>query len=154
MSIDTVVVRHARPDELAELLDLYRHLDSSGQPPPSAGSLDRFWDEALANPMLHYLVAEADDRVAATCILVVIPNLTRGARPYGLIENVVTHHEYRRRGFGTAVVQHAMELAWEADCYKVLLLTGSDEPGVHDFYRRAGFQKDIKTGFIAEAPSA
>ena len=153
MGIDEAVVRHIKADELGDLLDLYRHLHNNDAPLPEAEDLNRFWDEALANPMLHYLVAEADQRVVASCILAIIPNLTRGARPYGLIENVVTHEDYRRCGLGTAVLRHALKTAWDTDCYKVMLLTGSTDPGVHEFYQRAGFQRGVKTGFVAEAPA-
>ena len=31
-------------------------------------------------------------------------------------------------------------------------VTGSDEPGVHEFYRRAGFHKHLRTGFAVDAP--
>jgi GNAT superfamily N-acetyltransferase len=47
------------------------------------------------------------------------------------------------------VLRSALDLAWRLGCYKVMLLTGSKEPGVHRFYERAGFAKDDKTGFIA-----
>lgn len=153
MAIGEVVVREVKATELGDLLALYKHFHAQAPPLPSAGEFDGFWDRALANPMLHYLVAELDDRLVASCILVIIPNLTRGTRPYGLIENVVTHADYRRRGLGTAVIRHALQIAWDADCYKVLLLTGSDEPGVHEFYRQAGFQKDVRIGFVAASPA-
>ena len=152
MSVQEVMVRHIKAGELDALLELYGHLPAQDPPLPSAEEFDGFWDRALANPMLHYLVAEVDHRLVASCLLVIVPNLTRGTRPYGLIENVVTHADYRRRGLGTSVVRQALEVAWEADCYKVMLLTGSDEPGVHAFYRQVGFRKGIRTGFVADPP--
>jgi GNAT superfamily N-acetyltransferase len=81
-----------------------------------------------------------------------VPNLTRGARPYGLIENVVTHPDWRGRGIGTAVLHHALNLAWDADCYKVMLLTGRTDEATLGFYERAGFAGGEKTGFVARPP--
>jgi GNAT superfamily N-acetyltransferase len=76
----------------------------------------------------------------------VIPNLTRGGQPYGLIENVVAHAEHRGRGYGKKLLQAAVTAAWEADCYKVMLMTGSKKPSTLAFYASAGFEQD-KTGF-------
>ena len=93
--------------------------------------------------------AFCDDKLVATCEMIVVPNLTQGGRPYALIENVVTHAEYRRRGYATAVLKHALASAWERNCYKVLLMTGSKNEETLRFYENAGFQRGDKTGFAA-----
>ncbi len=76
----------------------------------------------------------------------VIPNLTRGGTPYALIENMVTHADWRKRGFGSAILKAATERAWEEGCYKVMLMTGSKNPATLAFYAAAGFEQ-TKTGF-------
>lgn len=91
-------------------------------------------------------VGEYDGAVVASCVLIVVPNLTRGARPFGLIENVVTHRNFRGRGFGKLVLAEACEAAWQGDCYKVMLLAGSTSPETINFYLGAGFEQS-KTGF-------
>ncbi len=68
-------------------------------------------------------------------------------RPYALIENVVTHPEYRRMGHGTAVLQAAMQAARDHGCYKVMLLTGSKRPSTLRFYESVGFNANEKAGF-------
>jgi GNAT superfamily N-acetyltransferase len=146
-------IRPIRAAELDRLIALYEHLHADDAPLPDRGELEKLWCEILENPLLHYLVAELDGRLVSSCTLAITPNLTRGARPYGLIENVVTHADYRGRGLATAVLRHALDLAWKLGCYKVMLLTGSKEAGVHRFYEGAGFTKDEKTGFIARSPS-
>lgn len=100
----------------------------------------------LAAPGVTVFVAEHGGMLAATCTLVVIPNLTRGGRPYGLVENVVTDAGHRKAGLGRAVIAAALEQAWEAGCYKVMLLTGSKNPATLRFYAGIGFIQD-KTGF-------
>ena len=151
--VDEVVVRRVRADELDALLDLYRDLHADDVPYASQRELRTLWGQVFENPMIHYVVAELDSQLVASCTLVIVPNLTRGGRPFGLIENVVTRRDCRRRGLGTAALQHALDLAWAADCYKVMILTGRKEPGVHRFYEGAGFEKDGKTGFIARPPA-
>lgn len=143
-------VRHIDKKELPKLLDLYQHLHEGGDAPllPQE-QLEALWDGIVASPMLHYFVGESDGKLVSSCTLAIIPNLTRGARPYGLIENVVTHRDYRRRGLGTRMLQHALQVAWDNNCYKVMLLTGRKDEATFRFYEKAGFKRDVKTGFIA-----
>jgi GNAT superfamily N-acetyltransferase len=78
-----------------------------------------------------------------------VPNLTRACRPYGLIENVVTHPNHRNKGHGKAVLAHSLSFAWSQDCYKVMLLTGSKREAVYRFYEAAGFDRNEKQAFVA-----
>ena len=74
--------------------------------------------------------------------------MTRELKSYGLIENVVTHKEYRKRGYCTKVLQKAIEIAKENNCYKVMLMTSSKNEGTLRFNEKAGFSREIKTGYI------
>jgi GNAT superfamily N-acetyltransferase len=147
-----IVIRLIKLYELPALLDLYRHLHATDAPRPEEETLERLWNEILNDPKLRYFVAEVEGQLVASCTLAIIPNLTRGARPYGVIENVVTHASYRRQGIGTQLLQHALQTAWAQKCYKVMLLTGSKQEATLHFYERAGFQRGVKTGFVALAP--
>ena len=139
----------AEVSDLPELLGLYRFLNPDDPVLEVDGALLDHWIAILYNPALHYVVARADGKVVATCALTVIPNLTRSARSYGLIENVVTHPDYRKRGIATQVLQHALSIAWSQNCYKVMLLTGSKQESTMRFYEGAGFVRGDKTGFVA-----
>ncbi|MBN1978257.1 MAG: GNAT family N-acetyltransferase [Anaerolineae bacterium] len=144
---------HVRPIEkveLPKLLDLYKHLfEKADAPPPPDEQLAQLWDGITTNPLLHYFVGEIDGQIVSSCTMAIIPNLTRGARPYALIENVVTHRAHRKRGYGTQVLRHALQVAWGNGCYKVMLLTGRKDEATLRFYERAGFKPGVKTGFIA-----
>jgi len=146
-----LTIRDIKNNEMSKLLKLYTHLHRKDAPLPEKSKLESIWKEIITNPLIHYFVVEYENEIVSSCTLSVIPNLTRRGRPYGLIENVVTHKDYRRRGFGTLILQYALKFAWENNCYKVMLLTGSKDPAIHQFYDRAGFKKGIKTGFVANA---
>ncbi len=147
-----MIVRDIMKNEMSKLLKLYTHLHRKDAPLPEKSKLESIWKEITTNSLLHYFVLEYDNEIVSSCTLSIIPNLTRGGRPYGLIENVVTHTEYRRRGFGTAILQYAHEVAWKNKCYKVMLLTGSKDTKIHRFYEKAGFKQGVKTGFVTNAP--
>ncbi|WP_342711463.1 GNAT family N-acetyltransferase [Bradyrhizobium sp. B124] len=98
------------------------------------------------------IVAQAAEQLVSSCTLAIVPNLSRGGRSYGVIENVVTHADYRRLGLGRRVLAHALDVAWQADCYKVSLATGSKRETTLRFYEEAGFQRGGKTYFEVRRP--
>lgn len=89
-----------------------------------------------------------NDKIVASCVCVVIPNLTRNVRPYAFIENVVTHKDYRGRGYATECLDYAKKIAEKKDCYKMMLLTGSKKESTIKFYEHAGYNSSDKTAFI------
>jgi GNAT superfamily N-acetyltransferase len=111
------------------------------------------WDEALRNPRCRYVGGYVDGKLVASCTITVIPNLTRACRPYGLIENVVTHADHQRMGWGRAVLHSALDFAWQQNCYKVMLLTGRKDASTLQFYEAAGFDMHGKQAFIAKPPA-
>jgi GNAT superfamily N-acetyltransferase len=143
------LIRSIKKSELSELLKLYKHLHHKDEPLPEKLKLLSIWEEITCNPLLHYFVIVHEGKIITPCTLSIIPNLTRGGRPYGLIENVVTHIDYRRQGLATSLLQYSLEIAWKNNCYEVMLLTDSKDSGIYPFYEKAGFLKGIKTGFIA-----
>lgn len=127
---------------------LYRQLQP-GDPVLSDGSDVAAFARILESPGLQLFVLEADGAVVATAYLNVIPNLTRSASPYGVIENVVVEESLRGAGLGRRVMAGALRAAWDSGCYKVMLMTGSRDPATHAFYRACGFSPDAKTAYLA-----
>ena len=149
MNLEPPHVRVIRADELSSLLSLYQHLHPSAPELLVTADIEALWQRICADPQLHYLGADVSGTLVSTCTLAILPNLTRFARPYGLIENVVTHPDFRRQGIATSLLRFALQLAWAQGCYKVMLLTGRKDPATLRFYEQAGFQAGVKTGFIA-----
>jgi ribosomal protein S18 acetylase RimI-like enzyme len=139
-----VAIRDLGVGDVDALIDLYRHLNA-GDAPPSPEAVRG----AFAHPGLRHFGRFDCDRLVASCNLAVIPNLTRGGRPYGVIENVVTQVEHRGRGHGQAVVRHALEQAWAMEAYKVVLTTSRKDEATLAFYEHCGFDRQDKTAFVA-----
>lgn len=146
-----MTIRPVSMPDLDALLDLYQHLNAHDPRLPLREAEARL-AEILAYPGIDILGAFRDGRLVASCTLIVIPNLTRGGAPYALIEDVVTHTDFRGLGFGRAVLQRAVDQAFKGGCYKVMLMTGRTDPGVRHFYESSGFVQS-KTGFQVRNPA-
>jgi GNAT superfamily N-acetyltransferase len=90
-----------------------------------------------------------DEHLVPSCTLEIIPNLTRGCRPYGVIENVVTHEEHRRQGHARGVLNAALQDARSTRCYKAMLLTGRKDEGTLRLYESVGFDQLTKQALVA-----
>ena len=140
--------REARSGDFEDVVRLYRQLHPN-DPVLHDGSDAAAFEKILRSPGLHLFVLELDGVVVATTYLNVIPNLTRSASPYAVIENVVVEETLRGSGLGKQVMDGTLRAAWEAGCYKAMLMTGSRNPHTHAFYRACGFSSDVKTAYHA-----
>ena len=141
------MVREVNENELTELLELYLHLHEDSVPENSE-HLKQTWNTIIRDDNHHIIVKIADNKIVSSCVCVIIPNLTRNVRPYAFIENVVTHAEYRGKGYATECLNYAKVIAEKADCYKIMLLTGSKDKKTLEFYEKAGYNCTDKTAFI------
>jgi GNAT superfamily N-acetyltransferase len=142
-----VAIRDLGAGDVGALLALYQHLNAVDAPPPEEAVRAVF-----AFPGLRHFGLFAGDALIASCNLAVIPNLTRGGRSYGVIENVVTHAGHRGQSHGQAIIWHAIEQAWAGGCYKVVLTTSRKDPAVWAFYERCGFDGADKRAFVIRRP--
>jgi GNAT superfamily N-acetyltransferase len=136
-------IRDLGVDDVEPLLALYQQLNVGDAPPPPEAVRGAF-----THPGLRHFGLFDGDTLVATCNLAVIPNLTRGGRSYGVIEDVVTREDRRNLGHGQTVIRHAIEQAWAMGAYKVVLTTSRKDPAVWAFYERCGFDSGDKRAFV------
>lgn len=141
------MIREILPTELDGLLQLYTQLH--GNPiPEDTQALHGLWQHIVEDPLHHIIVAVEEGCIVSSCVCVIVPNLTHGQQPYALIENVITDEAHRGKGLATDCLNFAREIAREAGCYKIMLLTGSKKESTHRFYQRAGYNANDKTAYI------
>ena len=141
------MVREIYENELNKVLALYLHLHEETIPEMTK-HLENTWSAITQDNNYHIIVKEIDGELVSSCVCVLIPNLTRNVRPYALIENVVTHSDYRGNGYATECLNYAKEIAKKAGCYKMMLLTGSKKEATLKFYCNAGYNSADKTAFV------
>ena len=137
--------------DLPSLLSLFAVSEVSAVVEPRERA-ERIWSETLSQAGVRVFVSDDGDRIAATCMLVTAPNLLRGGRRHGFLENVVTHPQLRGTGHGKAVVGAALAFAWASDCHHVLMQSGRADPRVHAFYEALGFRPGLRVGYVAARP--
>ncbi len=141
------MIREANKNDLDEILNLYLFLHETDIP-KDCEQLRRTWDGIVNDENHHLIVCEIEGKIVASCVCVIIPNLTRNVRPYAFVENVVTHANYRKKGYATECLNYAKQIAKDNNCYKMMLLTGAKDDGTLNFYRSAGYNSVDKTAFI------
>lgn len=141
-----MLIRQALPEDAEDLKILYFEY-LTNYPPQEPQNMNTWRDIILKlneNENSYLLVAVEDNMVVSTVYLTIITNLTHNLRPFGVIENVVTHIDYRNRGYASALLQRATEICNDHNCYKVFLETGSKKESTIQFYRNNGFIPDLK----------
>lgn len=141
------MIREIVHEDFDGLMKLYMQLHDNPFPEKNKEIMD-LWSSILNDANHHIIVAEEDGKIVSSCVCVIIPNLTRGQRPYAFIENVITDEAYRKKGLATECLNYAKELAEKENCYKMMLLTGSKQESTLHFYEQAGYNRKDKTAFI------
>lgn len=143
-------IRSVSVGDVDDLYELYtRHLTTDEPSEPQDLNQWRLMIERITSDEKYcLLVGEAGGKVVASVTLVVVENLTHHLRPYAIIENVVTHRDHRNNGYASALMQKAIDIAKDHDCYKATLTTGSKRESTLRFYERCGFNMHDKTAFI------
>lgn len=141
-----MVIRKAAAKDAQDLKSLYfEHLTKY---PPLEEQNMTVWENLLTqferDNHMYILVAEEDGKVVSSIQMAIIESLTHNVRPFAIIENVVTHADYRNRGYASALLQRVSEIAQEYRCYKISLETGSNKESTLNFYRKNGFVIDEK----------
>lgn len=141
------MIREANKNDLNALQELYLYLHEDSIPNQDE-HLENTWKQIMEDKNHHLIVNEVDGKIVSSCVCVIIPNLTRNVRPYAFVENVVTHADYRKKGYASECLDYARTIAKNENCYKMMLLTGSKKAETLRFYEKAGYNSSDKTAFI------
>jgi GNAT superfamily N-acetyltransferase len=140
-------IRPATEDDIPRILELYHELSmiTTKVEQDLSTSLDnyrRVFAEISSNPRRELLVAAYEGDVVGTVALYIIPNLSHGATPYALVENLVVNHKYRRKGIGKKLMEYTIARAKQEKCHRIELCSDRRRKEAHRLYRSVGFKPE------------
>ncbi len=138
-------IRKARLSDLQDILQLYAQLFArTDQAEENAETIlpahCTAFSEIDRDPNTSLLVAESSGHVLGTLSVTIVPNLSHRGRHWAIIENVVVDKGIQRASVGTALVQYAIALAQERDCFRIVLSSSVHRKDSHRFYESLSFE--------------
>jgi len=140
-------IRAVNKNDLPDLLELYLDLNDTEILPLTMES-QKIWDEIFKDPNYHILIGEEKGKMIASATVIIIKNLTRGMRPFAFVQNVVTAANVVNNGYSILLLERAIEIAESANCYKIMLMSGTKSENTLNFYKKAGFTDHGKSAFV------
>ncbi|GAA0816095.1 GNAT family N-acetyltransferase [Colwellia asteriadis] len=141
------MIRIATMHDLEGVLRLYKELRPF-DPKLEADFVKEKWADIINDSQTFIVVADINGQLASTCALSLNKSIANQARPFGIIEHVITLNKFRRQGLSKKTLEFAISLAWKSNCCKVMLLSGEQLQGAHSVYETVGFKSGIEKGFV------
>ncbi len=92
------------------------------------------------------LVARIDDEIVGMVNILYTVSTALGKR-VALLEDLIIAPQWRGKGLGSTLLNHATAFAKEHDCKRITLLTDGDNDGAQKFYKRHGFYQSSMIAF-------
>jgi GNAT superfamily N-acetyltransferase len=92
-------------------------------------------------PNYKVYLAVVGDEPVGTFALMIMDNLGHMCAPIAIVENVVVHADWRRRGIGRSMMSTAVDLGRQSGAYKLILASNTRLNEAHMFYESLGFSR-------------
>jgi len=136
-----LTIRQAALEDLPMLLPLYRYLGMDDGTILDETEAQSLFQRIAAYPDYKVYVSEIRGEVIGTFGLLIMDNLGHRGKPSAVLEDVVVHPAWRRKGIGGQMVRFAMSLAAAKGCYKISLTSDLRRQEAHRFYEELGFRR-------------
>ena len=140
-------IRMINKNDLPALQELYLELYDTEIQPITSETM-QLWESILTDPNHHIIIGEEMGRIVSSVTLVIIKNLTRKMKPTALIENMVTAPSHRNKGYARLLLNKAVEIAKEHECYRITFISGTKNESTIKFYLNSGFTNSEKSAYI------
>lgn len=141
---ENTVIRKAVKEDLVGIMGLFGCMHPEDGLVNYEKILEVFEQIELDSRRVILVAEESSKGIIGTIDFFYVPNLTREARPWGGVENLVVHPDERRQGIGGALIQTVVNLAKAVDCYKIQLVSHNSRVEAHRLYDEMGFSAPVR----------
>jgi GNAT superfamily N-acetyltransferase len=134
-------MRQATAADLPSVLALYAQPAMDNGNVMTIAQAEPLFAQFSQYPNYRLFVACENDAIVGTFALLVMHNLAHQGTPSAIVEDVVVSEAHQSQGIGHNMMHHAMALAHEAGCYKLVLSSNQKRERAHAFYESLGFQR-------------
>lgn len=140
VKIETII-----ESELEALSALYEQL--TGQLPPIE-RMREVYPKISEDSNYYLLGAKSDsDELLGSIMGIVCLELMRDCRPFMVMESLIVHTDWRRKGIGRLLLQSLEEIARERNCSVIQFCASSFRTDSHSFYTACGYAPGESEGF-------
>ena len=137
-------LRKAHKNDIPGILHLYSQPEIDDGQILDVKYAEKIFAKISRYPDYHLYVAELEKTIVGSFALLIMDNIGHMGAPSAVVEDVVVEPTMQRKGIGKKMMEHAIMLAQEANCYKLTLSANIKRERAHAFYQSLGF---IKHGY-------
>lgn len=139
------IIRLSNVNDIPRIIQLYDELVittsmTESDKKPSLVDYQKTLNEIDTIPGYELLIAEENDEIVGSMVLLIMPNLSHRASPWALVENMIIDPKQQRRNVGRKLMEYAVRRAKDKGCYRIILNSNKKRRGAHKFYRSLGFE--------------
>jgi GNAT superfamily N-acetyltransferase len=142
--VDTadVTVREANPHDANQLAALLAEMDDEPERRMDAEHMRKIMAEMASYPDFRvYLALDSAGAAVGTFSLMAFISPSHGGARQAMLDAVVVTRSRRGQGVGRTMLQHALNIAAAAGCYKMTLSSNLKRVDAHRFYEDIGFRQ-------------
>ncbi len=134
-------IKKATISDIPSILELYGQADiDNGDILTYNEALEKFKKFELY-PSYSLYIAKIENKVVGTFELLIMDNLAHKGAPSGIVEDVIVDYDYRSKGIGKQMMEYALNICRQNNCYKLTLSSSTHRNRAHRFYENLGFRK-------------
>ncbi len=138
---DSLEIRKATATDIPMILELYAQKEIDDGDILSLDEAIKIFNKFQIYPNYSLYLAEVDNRAVGTFELLILDNLAHKGNKSGIVEDVVVDSNHRSKGIGKRMMEYAMDICRQNNCYKLTLSSSIHRDKAHKFYENLGFKK-------------